>query len=156
MAVSRWLQQIQHNEWRPTRGMLAIGTLALFVALIIGALYLSQAATTSTIGRQLEDLVTERNDLELQNEQLRAEIASLRGVGRLLTRAQELGFEQADATDIDYVVVQGYEPQRDAVITPDRESAAAAPVYDESFIGWAQQQFDSLRQQLEGFVEEAG
>jgi hypothetical protein len=155
MAVSRWLQQIQRNEWRPTRAMLAIGTLALFVALIIGALYLSQAATTSTIGRQLEELVAARNDLELQNEQLRAEIASLRGVGRLLSRAQELGFAQAAATDIDYVVVQGYEPQRSVEITPDREMVAG-PVYDESFLGWVQQQFDSLRQQLDGFVQEAG
>jgi hypothetical protein len=135
--------------------MLAIGTLALFVALIIGALYLSQAATTSTIGRQLEELVAERNDLELQNEQLRAEIASLRGVGRLLSRAQELGFAQAAATDIDYVVVQGYEPQRNVEITPDRE-IVTGPVYDESFLGWVQQQFDSLRQQLDGFVQEAG
>jgi hypothetical protein len=30
------------------------------------------------------------------------------------------------------------------------------PVYDESFLGWVQQQFDSLRQQLDGFVQEAG
>lgn len=155
MAVNRWFQQIQHNEWRPTRAMLALGTLALFVALIIGALYLSQAATTSTIGRQLESLVTERNDLELQNEQLRAEIASLRGVGRLLSRAQELGFTQARAANIEYVVVRGYEPARTVEIAPDREPVAA-PVYDESFLGWVQQQFDSLRQQLDGFVQEAG
>lgn len=155
MAVNRWFQQIQHNEWRPTRAMLALGTLALFVALIIGALYLSQAATTSTIGRQLESLVTERNDLELQNEQLRAEIASLRGVGRLLARAQELGFAQARAANIEYVVVRGYEPARTVQIEPDREPVAA-PVYDESFLGWVQQQFDSLRQQLDGFVQEAG
>lgn len=155
MAINRWLQQIQHNEWRPTRAMLAIGTLALFVGLIIGALYLSQAATTSTVGRQLESLVIERNDLELQNEQLRAEIASLRGVGRLLSRAQELGFTQAGATDIDYVVVRGYEPARNVEITPHRETAVV-PVYDESFLGWVQQQIDSLRQQLDGFVQEAG
>ena len=136
--------------------MLAMGTLALFVALIIGALYLSQAASTSTIGRQLEDLVAERNDLELQNEQLRAEIASLRGVSRLLTRAQELGFEQAGAGDIDYIVVQGYQPDTQADIAPDPEDAATALVYEESFLGWVQQQFDSLRQQLEGFQQEAG
>jgi hypothetical protein len=155
MSVEQWWGQVQRNEWRPTRGMIALGTLALFVAIIIGALYLSQSAATSSVGRQLETLVTERNELERQNEQLRAEIASLRGVGRLLTRAQELGFEQAGADDIEYVVVPGYEAER-VVISQAAEAAPPAPVYDESFTGWVQQQLDNLRQQFEGFVQEAG
>lgn len=155
MPVGQWWGRVQRNEWRPTRGMIALGTLALFVAIIIGALYLSQSASTSAIGRQLENLVTERNELERQNEQLRAEIASLRGVGRLLTRAQELGFEQAGAGDIEYVVVPGYEPASAAVVVA-AEDLAPPPVYDESFTGWVQQQLDALRQQFEGFVQEAG
>lgn len=155
MSVEQWWGQVQRNEWRPTRGMIALGTLALFVAIIIGALYLSQSAATSSVGRQLETLVTERNELERQNEQLRAEIASLRGVGRLLTRAQELGFEQAGADDIEYVVVPGYEAER-VVISQAAEAAPPAPVYDELFTGWVQQQLDNLRQQFEGFVQEAG
>lgn len=155
MSLASWWGQVQRNEWRPTRGMIAVGTLALFVAIIIGALYLSQSASTSAVGRQLEAMVNERNDLERQNEQLRAEIASLRGVGRLLTRAQELGFQQAGATDIDYIVVDGYEPERISVAI-EAQPEAAAPVYDESFTGWVQQQLDALRQQFEGFVQEAG
>lgn len=155
MSLASWWGQVQRNEWRPTRGMIAVGTLALFVAIIIGALYLSQSASTSAVGRQLEAMVNERNELERQNEQLRAEIASLRGVGRLLTRAQELGFQQAGATDIDYIVVDGYEPERDSVAI-EAQPEAAAPVYDESFTGWVQQQLDALRQQFEGFVQEAG
>lgn len=155
MSLASWWGQVQRNEWRPTRGMIAVGTLALFVAIIIGALYLSQSASTSAVGRQLEAMVNERNELERQNEQLRAEIASLRGVGRLLTRAQELGFQQAGATDIDYIVVDGYEPERVSVAI-EAQPEAAAPVYDESFTGWVQQQLDALRQQFEGFVQEAG
>lgn len=155
MSIAQWWGQVQRNEWRPTRGMIAVGTLALFVAIIIGALYLSQSASTSSVGRQLETMVNERNELERQNEQLRAEIASLRGVGRLLTRAQELGFQQAGADAIDYIVVNGYEPERSSIVTePNPEPPA--PVYDESFTGWVQQQLDALRQQVEGFVQEAG
>lgn len=155
MSLASWWGQVQRNEWRPTRGMIAVGTLALFVAIIIGALYLSQSASTSAVGRQLEAMVNERNELERQNEQLRAEIASLRGVGRLLTRAQELGFQQAGATDIDYIVVDGYVPER-VSIAAETKPEVAAPVYDESFTGWVQQQLDALRQQFEGFVQEAG
>ena len=156
MSVGQWWGQVQRNEWRPTRGMIALGTLALFVAIIIGALYLSQSASTSAVGRQLEEMVTTRNELERQNEQFRAEIASLRGVGRLLTRAQELGFAQAGAADIEYVVVPGYEPANAPVVASAAQADAPPPVYDESFLGWVQQQLDALRRQFEGFVQEAG
>jgi cell division protein FtsB len=153
-----FMQQVRkHSEFRPTRSIIAVGTLFLFVGIIIGALYLSQSSTTSALGRQLEELVIERNDLEQANEQLRAEIASLRGVGRLLTRAQELGFVPAEQGQIQYLVVSGYnavDEPLEALAIPEAEPVVI-PVYDESFFGWAQQQFDSLRRQIESFTQEA-
>lgn len=136
--------------------MLALGTLGLFVAIIIGALYLTQSSTASTLGRQLEELITTRDNLQQQNEQLRAEIANLQRVGRLLLRAEELGFTPARETDIQYIVVDGYNPDRvrdQAVVTPEAESAPV-PQYDESFSGWVQQQIDALRAQIEGFSQQ--
>lgn len=137
--------------------MLALGTLGLFVAIIIGALYLNQSSTTSTLGRQLEELIAIRDSLQRQNEQLRAEIANLQRVGRLLQRAEELGFIPATEADIQYIVVDGYNPdrQRDqAVITPQPESQPL-PQYDESFSGWVQQQLDALRAQIESFSQQS-
>jgi len=136
--------------------MLALGTLGLFVAIIIGALYLNQSSTTSTLGRQLQELITIRDNLQQQNEQLRAEIANLQRVGRLLQRAEELGFTPARETDIQYIVVDGYNPDRardQAVITPAADSPPV-PQYDESFSGWLQQQIDALRAQIEGFSQQ--
>ncbi len=160
MASQNWIQQAaRRSQWRPTRTFIAIATLALFVAIIIGGLYLSQSANASAMGRQLEALITERNNLEQANEQIRADIASLRGVGRLLTRAGELGFVPASQDQILYVVSDSYNPRRqeevelsDDAIQPSQ--ITAAPVYDESFIGWVQQQFDALRQQLEVYSQE--
>lgn len=159
-STTEWVNHtLRHREWRPTRTAVALGILGLFVAIIIGALYLSQSANSSAMGRQLEVLIAERNDLEQTNERLRAEIASLRGVGRLLTRATELGFISATQDQIMYVVVNGYNPGRDEM--PELADAnipqaqdIVVPAYDESFIGWAQAQFDALRQQLESFTQE--
>lgn len=159
-STTEWVNHtLRRREWRPTRTAVALGVLGLFVAIIIGALYLSQSANTSAMGRQLEELLIERNDLEQTNERLRAEIASLRGVGRLLTRATELGFIGATQDQIMYVVVNGYNPARnempelsDVVDVPSQEAPVA--VYDESFVGWAQAQFDALRQQLESLTQE--
>jgi hypothetical protein len=149
----------RQREFRPQRTVIALGTLGLFVAIIIGALYLSQSSSTSTLGRQLEDLIVERSILEQQNEQLRAEIAALQGIPRLLARAQELGFVAADAADIEYLVIPGYNPQREReieAIAAEAEAAAveAVPVYDESFAGWLSQQWQSLREQAERFTAE--
>jgi cell division protein FtsL len=156
--MSHWLQQhaLDRTRWRPQRQALALATLGLFVAMIMGALYLSQSASTSALGRQLEELIAERDDLEQQNEQLRAEIASLQSMPRLEGRAEELGFVTADESDIEYLVVNGYNPDRAESVVPLQPREEPAATYDESFVGWAQQQFDALRHQLEGFTNQEG
>lgn len=162
MTAQNWFQHaLRQPGWRPTRAVIALGTLFLFVGILIGGLYLSQSATSSAVGRELEALISQRNDLEQANEQLRAEIASLRGVGRLLTRAAELGFAQAGQDQILYVVIPGYHPDR-APVVPLQESERAlaaepppAPAYEESFVGWVQQQIDAVRRQIEGYAQEA-
>lgn len=154
--MSQWLQQhtLDRARWRPQRQALALATLGLFVAIIMGALYLSQSASSSALGRQLEELIAERDDLEQQNEQLRAEIASLQSMPRLEGRAEELGFVTAAESDIQYLVVNGYNPDRSESVVPLQPREVPVATYDESFVGWAQQQLDALRQQLEGFTNQ--
>lgn len=152
--MSQWIDHtLDRSRWRPQRQALALGVLSLFVAIIIGALYLSQSSSTSAVGRQLETMISERDNLEQQNEQLRAEIASLESMPRLEARAQELGFVPATEDNIEYLVVNGYNPNRQESVVPLEAKAPPAPVYDESFTGWVQQQIDALRRQLQGFTE---
>lgn len=155
--MSQWLDHtFDRSRFRPQRQALALATLGLFVAIIMGALYLSQSSTTAALGRQLEEIVIHRNELEQDNEQLRAEIASLESMPRLEARAQELGFIFASPDDIEYLVVRGYNPDAQNAIVPLQANSQAVPTYDESFTGWLQQQIDSLRGQLEGFNSSAG
>ncbi len=131
----------------------ALAGLGVFIAIIIGALYLAQSASVATLGRQLEELITRRNALEQTNEQLRSEIAQLRSVPRLLARAQELGFNAANDNEIEYLYVDGYNPQRvDVPAASIAQTATNLPAYDESFSGWLQQQWDSLLRQFAGYT----
>jgi hypothetical protein len=152
-----WLQHaLQDTPWRIQRQVVALAGLGLFIAVIIGALYLAQSASVATLGRQLEALIAQRNDLEQTNEQLRSEIASYRTVSRLLARARELGFEDAQESQILYLYVQGYNPNRDQVAAaPLPTQAKPLPAYDESFIGWLQEQWDNLKRQFQGFSGES-
>jgi hypothetical protein len=149
MVSNKWLDHaLRRTPWRNQRQAFALAALGFFVALIIGGLYLSLSAGAATTGRQLEDLIVERNRLEQANEQLRAEIASLRSVPHLQQRARELGFELAGREDIEYLVIDGYNPDRATVPIMLEVAPQIVPVYDETFLGWLQQQFDAFSTQL--------
>jgi hypothetical protein len=147
-----WLQHALHDTpFKLQRQAIALAGLGLFVAIIIGALYLAQSTSNATLGRQLEELIAKRDQLEQTNEQLRSEIAQLRSVPRLLTRAHDLGFTDSGQQSIEYLVVNGYNPHR-VQATPQPEAAQpVVPEYDESFVGWLQQQWDAFTSQLKSF-----
>lgn len=123
------------------------------MVLIFGGISLSQIANYASANREIETLIDERDQLERENESLRAEIASLQTVPRLLERAQELGFRPATGDDIEYIVVDGYNPNRSQTvveIVPEQEFDDT-PQYDASFAGWLQQQWDNIVNQFRTF-----
>ena len=142
-------QAIRQGPWRTQTQTAAIVALVMFVAIIIGALYLAQATLTATTGRELEQLSATRDYLQRANEDTSAEIAVKRNIAQLQGRAQSLGFVPVDASKLEYIVVNGYSPVR-ATATP-----AITPeptyVYDETFNGWVQQQWDTLVHQFEAW-----
>lgn len=152
--AQRWVKHTLNQAGiQPQSQVAALVVLAIFMTLVFGGIYLSQIASFATTNRQIEELIGVRDRLERTNEQLRAEIAALETVPRLLARAQELGFRIATARDIEYLRVAGYNPNRELSVVPLQtdETLDASPAYDETFRGWLQQQWDSLRRQFESF-----
>lgn len=153
--AENWIgHTLRRTGWQPQRQAVALATVGIIVSIIIGALYLSQAASTSTLGRQLEELIALRNELEQTNEQLRAEIAQLQSVPRLRARAQELGFELASRDEIEYLTIDGYNPNRAQIVTRAETQPDTVPTYDETFGGWLQQQWDMLTGQFDQFTSQ--
>jgi hypothetical protein len=153
MAWGGFRQAIRRTGWRPQRQAVALGVLGVFLALVMGALYLSQVATEATRGREMRELIARRDELERANEALRVEIAELQGLGRLQARARELGFVPAGQNDQLFVVVDGYTPNRSRTVAPLQVVEDELPQYSESFSGWLQEQFDNWRRQFEAFSE---
>lgn len=134
----------------------AIAILSVAILLILGSLYLSQVAAFAIMNRDIEDLISRRDEIKQQNEQLISEIASFRTVPRLYARAVEIGFRPATNDDIDYLVFVGYKPYRqtETFVAASRRSAEPATAdYDETFGGWLQAQFALLRRQFQTFGE---
>lgn len=143
-----WIEHaLKRTGWRPERQVVALAALGFAIALILGALYLSQVAREATTNRRLRDLLEQRDDLERVNEQLRAEIAGLESVPALRTRAQALGFTDAGRGSIEYLPVEGYRPTRLDTVAPIEavDETAADNEYDESFTDWFGREWSRFR-----------
>jgi cell division protein FtsL len=145
-----WFQHTL-RPWRNNQAQLAATlTLIVVIGIIIGTLYLIQTTTTTTTNRELQQMDGQRARLERDNERLRAEIAELESLPRVMTRAAELGFHDAGPDEIQWVIVPGYQYNRPQVTpTPTPAPAQTEPVYDETLGGWLQKQWDSLKKQFD-------
>ena len=152
-----WFQHtFSRKRFRTRNQATAMAILGIAVLLLLGGLYLSQVASFAITNREIEDLISRRDQLKRQNEQLVGEIASFRTVPRLYARAVEIGFRPATNNDIDYLLIEGYNPQREYAqleSTGLSQQMEAAPAYAETFSGWLERQFTLLRDQFESFGE---
>ena len=150
-----WIQHtFSRKRFRTRNQATALAVLGVAILLILGSLYLSQVASFAITNRQIEELISRRDELKRHNERLIGEIASFRTVPRLFARAQAIGFRPAANADIDYILIEGYNPnrERDAVASAHAAVATSpASVYDETFGSWLEQQFALLRDQFQSF-----
>jgi cell division protein FtsL len=149
-----WVQHaLARTSWRPQNQVVTLGLLAVLITLVFAGIYLSQVANFAILNRDTQRLIEQRDQLERRNEELRGQIAELETVPRLLERARGLGFRLAEARDLEYLVVDGYNPNRAITAAPlaTQEAVTVLPVYDETFGGWLEMQWALLRQQFESF-----
>ncbi|MGJ3240809.1 MAG: FtsB family cell division protein [Anaerolineae bacterium] len=152
--MSNWVQHaLNRASFQPRRQAALLVVLGVVMTLIFGGISLSQIANYASTNRAIEALIAQRNRLELENENLRAEIASFQTVPRLLERARNLGYREASVTDIEYIMIDGYDPDRimDVVAITQSEPFDDTPTYDATFAGWLQAQWDSLVNQFRAF-----
>lgn len=142
----KWFQHaLQQAPWRTETQTTSLVLAVVVLVAVIGALYLAQASRTAGAGRRLQTLETERQRLEQQNAQLRAEIAAQRSVPRLIAEAQALGYHPARSTDVEYLVVEDVPPLAPPTPTASPQVAEVVPVYDESLEGWLADQLVTFR-----------
>jgi hypothetical protein len=143
-------QAIPRSPWNSPAQSAAVIGLIVVVAIIIGALYLAQATITATTGSELIALARTRDYLQRAISDTESKIALKKNINALKGRAYELGFRDAGPEEQDYIVVEGYSPIR-ATPTPQL-SPVPTFVYDETFNGWVQQQWDALVAQFEQWM----
>ena len=147
---------VTEQPWRNQRQFVATLSLVVVIGIVIAALYLLQTSTTTITARELGAMDSYRARLDRDNERLRAEIADLESLPRVMTRAAELGFREASDDEIQYLIVDGYRYDRPLLApTTTPTPTQAQPVYDETLGGWLRQQWDSLKRQFAQWSEDS-
>jgi len=116
-----------------TEAQAAVGWgIILVLVAILGTVYLSQASKTAVAGRRVQIRQNELDDLKRENADVEKLIAEAQSLEDLQTKAQAMGFIQAQPENIEYLVIPDY-PAETAVppiISATPEVAEIAPPPD--------------------------
>ena len=125
-----FLRAFKQAPWRTQTQAVAAWSVTLLVVMVLGGLYLTVASRAAAAGRDLQRLEVRKAALTLENDELRAELAELRSVTRLVQRALALGFQPAQSGQIEYLAVYNY--PHAAQTAPPPRAAEVAPMPENS------------------------
>lgn len=80
----------------------------LALGALLGTIYLYQASRIAGVGRHVQELQNELDDVKRVNAELEREIAEGQSLERLQAEAERMGFVRARPEDIEYLVVPDY------------------------------------------------
>ncbi len=134
--------------WRVHRQWVGTFLLAVLALVMIAALYLDVTAQAAIQGRQIQDnlslmIATEHNSADLETE-----VAALTSNATMEQRAQALGYQAVDPSQLEYVIVPGYAAPVPAILAgvPVLKPSAPSilPEYTQSLLEWLEQRMRTL------------
>jgi cell division protein FtsL len=101
-------EQLQRFS-RLTEAQAALGWgIILILAALLGTIYLRQTSNIATVGRRVQFLQADLDQLKRENSLLERQIAETQSIERLQREAIQLGFIPAGPANIEYLIVPEY------------------------------------------------
>lgn len=107
-SVRRTRDQIRRLSWLAEAQAVLGWAIILFLLAVLGAIYLNQASHIAIVGRKVQTLQGQLENLKRQNASLEREIAKAQSLERLQAEALRMGFVPARSEDIEYIIVPNY------------------------------------------------
>lgn len=128
MRSSRQKREQARQFKRLTEAQAALGWgVILLLSAVLGVIYLSQASGIAAVGRRVQNLQADLDYTKRQNANLERQIAEAQSLERLQQEALRLGFVQAQADQIEYIVVPDYPIEVEAVALVMEPVSTAPP-----------------------------
>ena len=119
------LRAFRQAPWRSQTQAVAMLSITLLTAAVVGGFYLAVAARAATAGRDLQALEARKTELLQSNDELEAQLADLRSINRLAARAQALGFQPATGDELQYMRVDSF--PKDVQLKPPPRATLPPP-----------------------------
>src|SRR3970040_616951 len=102
------IQAYKETPWRRQMQMISFVAGVVVVLALIAAVYLNITARSATTGRLVQQLQSERADMEQEIEDLKTQLAFILSVEQMQKRATDLGFQPVTPSSITYLSVPAY------------------------------------------------
>jgi cell division protein FtsL len=138
--VTHIVQTVRQANWRVQRQWIGLFLLGLVLVAMVAGIYLNITVRATLAGREIQMLQTDITNNTRTNSDYETLLAGLSSVEAMKKRADALGYSPADPSDITYVFVPGYTPERAVNLsTPKVEPPRTfliLPAYTESLFDW--------------------
>jgi cell division protein FtsL len=120
---------------------IGIFLLILVIIAAIAGVYLSVSERAATTGRQIQSLEEKITLLEIENNDLASQLASIKSIKNMQARVEDLDMIQFDPQQALYLEIPGYVPKEAAVLAPaarieGRETPVLLPEFTASLWDW--------------------
>lgn len=143
MSVHHFIHAYKQAPWRVQRQWLGAFLLSVLGLAMIAALYLDVTAQAAIEGRAIQNMSAEMLAVQHGNSDLESKLAELTSARVMEQRAQALGYQRVEPSQIEYVIVPGYSPPAPPILASSAMLKPSAPSippeYTQSLLEWLQQ-----------------
>jgi hypothetical protein len=143
--VQHFAQAYRQAPWRRQVQFIGLFLLGLVFIAMVAGVYLNITARASALGRDIQEMQVEIEDIGLENANLQSRLAFLTSSTEMERRALQLGFQRIEMAEPLFLTVDGYRERQAVILAPD--PVAVAPVeytlpaeYTESLFSWLQRE----------------
>jgi cell division protein FtsB len=147
--MDKFSQSYSQAPWRKQLQFIGLFSLFLVFLALIAGIYLSVSAQAAKVGRTIQDMQRETEAMDLEIENLQAQLALIKTADEMERRAEDLGFSKVQVDEIVYLKIPGYYEPQGVVLAPYQgRTIAGAKVmpeqFTESLFSWLQRQFANV------------
>lgn len=143
--VKKITQAYSQTPWRQQMQRVGMFLAILVLGLIIAIIYIDVSAEAASVGREIQEMQSEVEDLERAIADKQSRLAYLTSAIEMEKRALKMGFVPVNPGEALYVVIPGYAGRIEATLAPPSVPAAAqtlvlSPEYSISLVDWLKQE----------------
>jgi cell division protein FtsL len=144
--VVQLVQAYKEAPWRTQRKWITLFLIGTIAVGMVAGIYLTVTSRAVLAGRETQNLEAAISTNAHINADLETKLATVLSTINMQKRAEEIGFQQVNLEEIDYVVVPGYFPSQTAQVNVPRVQKTSPdldPRYSESLFEWFDKQLQS-------------